>query len=454
MTTAVATNDDLVLLREYRTRAARPPSPTFRGGALAVQAFRGGECMLSGPSETGKTWATLWYLDAFLRAHAGAQGALVRKVRTTIAPTVLRTYAKIQAMHPNPARAFGGNKPEWFDYDNGSRLWIGGMDDPGKVLSGERDIVYANQAEELTDADWETLTTRATGRGAVAPYTVMLGDCNPGPEDHWIIRRRDSGALTFYESRHQDNPSLYDSAGVITAQGVRTMATLDALTGVRYQRLRLGRWVGAEGQYFDQLDADLHIRPAPDRALWRHWWLSLDYGWSHPLSCGLFCETEDKTVWVVDLHHAQKLTVQQHADKLDALCARHGITRSGLQIVAGHDCWASRGGDDPETIADKFDKRGYKLERAVIDRINGARAVGERLGNPEAQIAPTLFFDPRARAVFDTLARMVHSPRDAEDVLKVDADAEGRGGDDAYDMCRYGVMTRATPRGADLVDTL
>ena len=410
--------------------------------------------MLSGPSETGKTWATLWYLDTFLRTFSGAQGALVRKVRVTIAPTVLRTYARIQAMRSDPAQAFGGNNPAWYDYPNGSRLWLGGMDDPGKVLSGERDIVYANQAEELTDADWETLTTRATGRGAVAPYTVIMGDCNPGPEDHWIIRRRDSGVLTFYESRHQDNPSLYDDSGAVTPQGVRTLATLDALTGVRYQRLRLGRWVGAEGQYFTQLDADLHITPAPDRSLWRHWWLSLDYGWSHPLSVGLFAATEDGRMWCVDRHAASKWTVQQHADRMDEMLATHSIDKPGLTVVAGHDCWASRGGDDPETIADKFKKRGYILERATIERINGARAVGERLGNPEAQVAPSLFFDPRARAVFDSLTRMVHSPRNAEDVLKVDADAEGRGGDDDYDMLRYGVMARHRPRGAALVDSL
>jgi hypothetical protein len=35
---------------------------------------------------------------------------------------------------------------------------------------------------------------------------------------------------------------------------------------------------------------------------------------------------------------------------------------------------------------------------------------------------------------------MVHDPKNAEDVLKVNADADGQGGDDDYDQCRYGVM--------------
>ena len=40
----------------------------------------------------------------------------------------------------------------------------------------------------------------------------------------------------------------------------------------------------------------------------------------------------------------------------------------------------------------------------------------------------------------DCLTRMVHDPKNAEDVLKVNADAEGRGGDDDYDCVRYAAM--------------
>jgi hypothetical protein len=35
---------------------------------------------------------------------------------------------------------------------------------------------------------------------------------------------------------------------------------------------------------------------------------------------------------------------------------------------------------------------------------------------------------------------MVHDPHRPEDVLKVDCDDEGNGGDDWYDAFRYGVM--------------
>jgi hypothetical protein len=113
-----------------------------------------------------------------------------------------------------------------------------------------------NQAEELSLADWETLTTRVTGRAGNAPYAQLIGDCNPGPEHHWIRTRPQLQPLL--ESRHEDKPVLWDAERQEwTEQGIRTLAVLDALTGVRKERLRHGRWVSAEGAVFD-FDARVH----------------------------------------------------------------------------------------------------------------------------------------------------------------------------------------------------
>lgn len=427
---------------------ANQNTPVFRGAALEAQRVTSDEWVISGPSETGKTWGSLWRLDHELRTTRKAQAALLRKVRETITGTVLVTYKRVIERSGSGAKEYGGQKPQWYDYPNGARLWIGGMDDPGKVLSGERDFIYVNQAEELNEADWETLSTRATGRGAVTETPMLFGDCNPGPEDHWVIRRRDSGALRLLESKHEDNPSLFDDDGRITAQGIRSIAKLDKLTGVRFLRLRRGLWVGAEGQYFDQLDENVHVLPEPIERPQQSWgvWGALDYGFHHPLAFGVFAQDPSGCVYMLGRHVEHKWYIAQHADAMGSLLDALSIDKHGLRIVAGHDCWATSK-DDPETIADKFAKHGFHLERATISRIIGARAVGERLGNPvcDPPVAPTLLFNPSCRTTFLALSRMVHDPRKTEDVLKVNADAEGRGGDDEYDMVRYAVMAARAP---------
>lgn len=398
------------------------------------------EWILSGPSETGKTFATLYRLDSLLRATPKAQAALMRKVRSTIGPTVLRTYLRVLSMSGSGAIPYGGKNPEWYDYPNGARLWIGGMDDPGKVLSGERDWIYVNQAEELTQDDWETLSTRATGRGAVTLTPMLFGDCNPGPADHWILRRKDAGALLLLESHHEDNPSLYDAQGVQTRQGERTMAILDALTGVRKQRLRYGRWVGAEGQFFEQWDGDLHTcAPFLIPADWPIW-AAFDYGFVHNTAFGVFTRHEG-VVYLVGEHVQNKWTVAQHAGAMLSLLERLAIHPGRLtKIVAGHDVFSQKGDSAGKTLAEQYADHGFFFEKADIDRINGAAALLERLGNRATGQPPTFQAWQTCPRAIGGIPAMVHDPRRPEDVLKIDADAEGNGGDDAYDMVRYGVM--------------
>jgi hypothetical protein len=440
-------------LRRRASSAGGGVVPTFRGAALTLQTSQAHhEVCISGPSETGKTYAALWYLDSLLREHAGAQAVIVRKVRVTLYSSALQTYQKIIEQRGG-VTPYGGKTPEWYDYTNGSRLWVAGMDNPGKALSSERDFVYENQAEELEEADHETLTTRATGRAANAPFSQLIIDCNPGPEDHWIIQRRDGGHLCFLQSRHEDNPTLFDDTGTVTERGRRTIATLDALTGARYWRLRMGLWVGAEGQHFEAWDEEKHVIKAPPE-ITGDWviWGGLDYGYGHPFAFGVFGQTPNRDVHIMAEFVTRKTLIPDLAAGCIGAIRSLGLTPDRLRCVAaGHDMWATRGGDDSESLADKWEKavraqvghNALALERAIVDRVNGAAAIQEGLGN--ATRPPTLFVWERCAEVRRAIPRMVTDPRNAEDVKKVNADAQGRGGDDPYDMARYGLMARPAP---------
>lgn len=304
--------------------------PLFRGAALDAQTITDHEWLLAGPAETGKTWAALWRLDGLLASTPGAQAALVRKVAADIGPTVLVTYRRILERSGSGAVAYGGNAPLWFDYPNRSRLYIGGMDRPGKVLSGERDWIVVNQAEELQLEDWETLSTRCTGRGAVTATPMLFGDCNPGPPTHWILGRP---ALKLLHSRHEDNPTLFDAAGVVTDQGRRSLAVLDALTGVRRERLRFGRWVAAEGVVYEQWDRRVHL---VDRfeipAEWRRIRV-VDFGYTNPFVCQWWAIDPDGRMYLYREIYMTKRLVEDHARQVMALSQGERIEAT----VADHD---------------------------------------------------------------------------------------------------------------------
>ena len=86
---------------------------------------------------------------------------------------------------------------------------------------------------------------------------------------------------------------------------------------------------------------------------------------------------------------------------------------------------------------------GIALRLANTDRINGWAEIMSRLGDVDASIEPTLFIHKRCARLLETLPALQHDQHRPEDVLKVDADDEGVGGDDAADCLRYLVATKA-----------
>lgn len=237
------------------------------------------EVLVEGPAETGKTLAACWKSHLICSKYAGAQGAILRKTQASIYGSVLQTFQRV--IEGAPVQAYGGEKPEKYIYPNGSIVWIGGMDNRDRVLSSERDFIQTCQTEEFTVDDWEYLTTRTTGRGAVIPHPQLYGDCNPGGSLHWIKQRNKAGHLRLIRTTHKDNPSLFHRDGSPTPQGTRTMARLSALTGVRRKRLYEGIWATAEGAVYDNFDSAIHVRQR-DRAEFKTWYLAMDEGYTNP----------------------------------------------------------------------------------------------------------------------------------------------------------------------------
>lgn len=306
------------------------------GAAAELWRYKGPEAVISGPFETGKTLASLQKVHAYLAKYPGARGLLVRKTYKSLIGSAIVTYERkvlpIPIDDPRcPVGKYGGEKPEWYDYPNGARLVIGGMDNPDKFLSAEYDIILVIQAEELSLDEWEKLTGRATGRAGNAPYAQVIGDCNPGPAHHWIKHR---SRIKLLESRHEDNPTLFDPVTKqITEQGKRTMETLDALTGVRRERGRFGRWVSAEGVVYDEWDPALHVIDRFDiPPEWKRY-RTVDFGLTNPFCCQWWACDHDGRLYLYREIYETGLLVEDAARDIVELSTGERV----LATITDHD---------------------------------------------------------------------------------------------------------------------
>lgn len=379
---------------------------SLRGAALELWKSRDFEVCLSGGFETGKTHSCCKKINAMLWKYPGAQWVITRKTYSSLIATAVQTYERVAGIkEPGcPIKAYGGNKPEWYDYPNGSRLWVAGFDNPQKVLSGERDGFYINQGEDFALDEYETITGRATGRGAVMPYTQVILDVNPGPPSHWILSRP---SMKFIKAYLDDNPTLFVAApaGVVgvceewpdigdrggagrwTEQGKRSLDVLNKMTGIRYQRYRKGNWVAAEGVVYDTFDSVQHTcEPFPIPADWRRI-RCIDFGYSNPFSCLWIAVDPDGRMFVYREIYLTRLLVSEAARLITDLSAEEKIEAT----ICDHDL------EDRATLTAMGIRNiaAYKAVKPGIDAVERQMKMGGD-GRPRLQIFrnSTSNFDP------------------------------------------------------------
>lgn len=299
-----------------------------RGAARELMRCRAKEVLIAGPAGTGKSRAALEKVHTMCHLNAGMRALIVRKTQRSLSTSALDTWRKFVAkatLGNGTVRWYGGStaEPPQYRFANGSAIMVGGMDDPTKIMSTEYDLIYVQEATELTITDWESLLTRL--RNWKVSFQQLIADCNPGPETHWLKQRCNSGATTMLESRHRDNPMIYTDAGALTELGAEYMATLDSLTGVRRLRLRDGIWAAAEGLVYERWDPSVHVIDrfeAP--ADWPRMW-SVDFGFTNPFVCQCWVTDPDgRLILEWEIYRTERL-VEDHAERLAQWCIRDPV---------------------------------------------------------------------------------------------------------------------------------
>ncbi len=321
----------------------------------------------------------------------------------------------------------------------GSQIFVGHFNnesDVDKYLGMEYDIIAIEEATMLSSAKYKTLRdSNRTSKPGLRPRIYLT--TNPGGIGHGWFKSR------FVEPwrKGQEQYTRFIPATVSDNRFVDSgyQRKLEENVGWKLKAYRFGDWDIAAGQFFTNWRHDVHVvAPFTVPLNWRVW-VSLDYGFTHPTVAHLFTQDNDGNVFVVDEHKQAKWLVSQHAEAIKAMLARHYIEPWRLDgIYAGADVFSQRG-TSAVTIAEQYAAAGLTLRRANSDRINGWAEMLARMGD-EAGRRPTFFVMARCQALIDCLPTLEHDPARPEDVLKVDVDEDGNGGDDPADACRYGVM--------------
>lgn len=325
------------------------------------------------------------------------------------------------------------------EFPNGSSIVLGHFKNESDIdnyLGLQYDVIAIEEANTLTrrkKLDIYSCLRTAKPNWRPRGYETT----NPGGVGHAEFKRE---FIEPWRARRETDtrfiPATVDDNRFINKE---YKTQLERLTGWQLRAWRYGDWDIASGQYFSNFDRAVHVvRPFQVPVTWPVWG-GLDYGFTHYTAAYLATRDNDGTVYIIGEHAERKVLVPDHAAAIRAMAERlAGGWHRVETFVAGADVFGARGAE--RTVAEQYADAGISLTPANSDRISGATTILDLLGDPARGRRPRLhIFDTCARLT-DCLPAMQHDPNRPEDVLKVDTDDDGQGGDDFYDAARYTIM--------------
>lgn len=378
--------------------------------------------------------------------YPGSTGAIFR-----------RTYPELEGNHIRPLfaafpqlRSYWNESKKLITLPNGSTLQFchcANEKDVSLYQGREFHDLAIDEAGQWTESMFRTLlgSNRSTNPN-IRSRAILTG--NPGGIGHGWLKR------LFVERRFRDKEvssdyvfiqALVDDNQALMENDPDYVRKLESEPNQALRRAyRFGDWEIFAGQFFQEISREVHVvKPFQIPSHWTRFG-SYDYGFNHPAAFGWFAVDEDGNVYLYRELIKPQMRVDQFAKELNLF----SDTEKLYPIVGGADCWTNkstlRSDQNPPTIAKEFKEHNILLKRATIDRIQGASQLRKYLAwQGRLNNKPRFFIFDTCPIAFDTLSRMIHDPDRIEDVLKVDA-AEGDplSGDDAYDMIRYGLMSR------------
>ncbi len=349
-------------------------------------------------------------------------------------------------------------------FENGSRIIAKHYQHEKEIesfLGLEYDVIGVEEATTLTARKYEDLVTcLRTSKNNWRPR--LYSTTNPGGIGHnWYYHtfvvpheRRLESSTCFIPAKVTDNKFTNPEYQQVLA----------SRTGWQKDGWYHGRWNIAAGQFFNTFRHEVHVLNEFSDSRAVEWFAAMDYGYTHYTVVLLGCFDADNNLYVVDEHAERQWVPQRHVQAIKEMLQRHRLFVGSPQtqvmgeatrmrrrfdppyswrlsgFVAGGDLFSRQ--FDGNTISAHYRSLGCRLRPANTHRVQGWAEIHQRLGDPDAGVAPTLFIHKRCTRLLDCLPYLQHDPDQPADVLKTNTNEEGLGGDDAADALRYMVATR------------
>lgn len=242
-----------------------------------------------GGARSGKTYNILIWIIAYTLQHPNTKVTIARATLPALKKTVLEDFKAI-LIKLNLYSDRSLNKTELvYNLPNGSRFEFISTDSEQKLRGGKRDILFCNEANELTHLAWQQLKMRTT-KLAIIDYNPSFGT------DHWIHTEVNSDHRTqFFKTTYRDNPFL--EATII--EEIESLRTKNPSLWKVYGE---GETTKIEGLVFEDYE---EVTEIPTYA--KHLWYGVDYGYKYDPTAVVLVALHDDSLYLHEIEYSTHL---------------------------------------------------------------------------------------------------------------------------------------------------
>lgn len=383
-------------------------------------------------------------------------GIIFRRTNSELEQLLKRAHELYEPVGGIWKGAASGESHNTWKFKNGATLkmrYLEREEDVGRYQGHEYTWIAIDELGNYpTPYCWTYMISRARSTRGVPCF--IRGTANPGGVGHGWIKQR-------FMDGHTPNRIFYSESTDFEGKVSRTSrcfipSTLDDnkfLLSTDYsarlmnlptnlaRALRYGDWTVMEGQMFDAFNPEKHVI-SPCVLKPGEWFkfAAMDWGFSKPYSILWFAVNASGRVVIYRQMYGCKpgeynVGTKQGSKEVAELSMAQSMTEGCYDMVADPAIWNRD--DDRPSIAEEFEKAGWKMHKANNDRINGLVMVYDYLKlttEEEDGVHPLLSIVKTCEALIRTLPLLTPDPNHPEDV---DTKLE----DHAYDSLRYGLMS-------------
>ena len=307
-----------------------------------------------------------------------------------------------------------------------SQHWIWFDEEPPKEI-------YDECLMRLLDTQGDFWLTMTPLKGLTWAYDVIYDNENNNPEvQYWTMEWKDNPFLSLSEIKYLET----------------------TIPESEREARQHGRFVALSGLVYKEFREEIHvIDPFPIP----HGWydkISIDPGYSAPLSCHFYACDDEGTVYVIAEHYVKEQQVEWHAGEIKKIAKKMGwpFTQSGKLLSVMDTAATQKTINAEQTAAELFTQHGIIPQFVNKDVFVGTQRVRQYLtlrplpdGHPEKEKYPN--GKPRI-FIFKTCPKMIweiKKYRWEETSDGQPSESPRKTNDHAMDELRYYVMSRPNP---------